>query len=165
MNATEKSRQRVLRVSGINGWSILIVAGLFALISLLMGDGLGAFFGVAVLVSPGMELKARSLLKRGEKGARQWYLRSQIWLLSVIILYCLSQLFLFYSSGGIAMLPADVKESLLQALQFDEPALQVLMEKIYLAVYLTIIVVTLCYQGGLFFFYRRNVPSNQKTGD
>ena len=160
MDDSEKIRQRVIKVSGLNGWSILVVAGLFAVISLLMGDGLGAMVGVAVLVSPIMELKGRSLFKEGRPGSRQWYLRSQLWLLSVIFIYSISQLLgFFYFSSGVADLPPDVREALYAALSVNEATLNALVGKIYLSVYLTIILVSLIYQGGLFFYYRRNVPT------
>lgn len=138
------------------------MAGLFAVISLLMGDGLGALVGVAVLVSPLMELKGRSLFKQDRPGARQWFLRSQIWLLSVIVIYSISQLLgFFYFSNGVADLPPDVREALFTALSTDEATLNVLVGKIYLAIYLTIILVSLLYQGGLFWYYRRHVPKSQ----
>lgn len=160
MNDPDKIRQRIIKISGLNGWSILIVAGLFAVISLLMGDGLGVFVGVAVLISPVMELKGRSLLKQGSPGARQWFSRSQLWLLSVIIIYCVWQLLgFFYFSSGVADLPPDVREALFAALSVDEATLNAMVGKIYLSVYLTIIFVSVLYQGGLLLYYRRHVPA------
>ena len=157
MKDPRKIRRRVLLISGLNGWSIIIAAGFFAVISLLLGDGLGFLVGAAVLVSPWMELKARARLQQERAGARQWYLWSQVCLFGVIVVYSVSQLLSLYFTAGTEALPPDVRQALHQLLQLDERALNDLMGQIYLAVYVLVILASLLYQGGLFLFYRRNV--------
>jgi len=160
MKDPEKNRRRVLFISGLNAWSIIVVAGLFALISMLLVDVWGTVVGIAVLVSPWMELKGRKRLMLQQGQARRWLTRSQLWLFAVITIYCISQLLIFHFSPALQDMPSDLQESLRTLLALDARELQALLSQIYYVVYLSVIMVSFLYQGGLYWYYRRHVAES-----
>ncbi|MES1168881.1 MAG: hypothetical protein ABUL61_06890, partial [Oleiharenicola lentus] len=60
----EKTLKRVLAISRFNGWSVIIIAGLGILLTLVLGDLLGTIIGALAVLSGWMEVRGHKLLKR-----------------------------------------------------------------------------------------------------
>ena len=84
----EETLIRVLRVARLDGLSVLVISGVFALVSALAGDGLGAVVGLLVAGAGAVELHGATLLEHGEPRGIDWLTGSQGFLLATIALYC-----------------------------------------------------------------------------
>lgn len=77
----KQDRELVLRrtrnTAAINGGSIASVAGLFALLSIALGNWQGGFIGLAFAATGGMELRGRALLASNARAAGHWLLGAQ----------------------------------------------------------------------------------------
>jgi hypothetical protein len=152
------ARPRFVSVSRINGWSIAIVCGLSLLLSL--GSLGGMLISAAALVSPVLELKGSYAAERGDASRLKFLPMSQLILLAVILLYSIARLVTFDPAAALADMSGDLRSALADAAGGEQGLLDVtaLSAKV---VYLTLIVVSLLYQGGLFFYYRRAVRDFQ----
>jgi hypothetical protein len=89
-------RRRIIKVAGFNGTTVVVIAALASLASLLLGDLVGAGIGIGIIASGVMELIGRNALRKWDlDGAGRWLPRSQIWLLALVTVYALSRLFSF----------------------------------------------------------------------
>ena len=147
-------RSRLLSVSKINGWSVMVVAALSILMSL--GDLSGMLLGAMVLASPYMELTGHYGLKRGERTAGRWLPRSQWWLLAIIVLYCLFQLLGNDSAGMLSELAPDERSAVVAFLGGEAQANELIGTATRLT-YALLLVVSVLYQGGLSLYYQRRI--------
>jgi ABC-type uncharacterized transport system permease subunit len=152
----EESLNKVMKVSFWNGWSIVIIAGGATLISLVFWDKIGLLVGLLVTSGGAMELYGRHLVGGGDKGGMRWMMHAQLLLIGVICFYCVTRLMNFDSSEVVKLLPPDMKSSLMQ-LGISMDSLVLMMKKMTRIVYGGVIVLTLIYQGGMYFFYRRKM--------
>lgn len=88
----EQARQRILTISRLNGWCVAVVAALGSLIALVLGDLLGTVLGLLAVASGWMELRGNHKLRQRNAGGMSWLVRSQLFLLAVILAYCGSRL-------------------------------------------------------------------------
>jgi len=149
---------RVLRVANLDGLSVLLVAGLLALVSAASGDYLGTVLGLLVAAAGAIELHGAGLLGAGDRRGVSWLLFSQPFLLAILLGVCAWQLTHF---DPVAM--AQLK-SLLQASSgnvwktqaaqagFSETEYLTLLRR---TVYWGVALVTLLYQGGMTLYYLR----------
>ena len=149
----EKALRRVLRISRLNGWSVVIFAGLGLLLALALGDLASAGIGVLVGVAGWMEVHGHSRLKKRDAGGMTWLVRSQLFLLSVILVYCASRLGSFDNETMLAGLTPEM-ESLLKESGIERADLIPMVRTAFFTTYLTVAAVTLLYQGGMAFYYR-----------
>jgi len=70
---------RVLKVARFDGMSVLILAGLFALVSAAELDVSGTIWGILITAAGAVELRGVKLLKARKPGM-QWLIASQLYL-------------------------------------------------------------------------------------
>jgi hypothetical protein len=149
----EKTLKRVLAVSRFNGWSVMIIASLGILLTLLLGDLLGTGIGGLAVVSGWMEVRGHKKLKLRDPAGMKWLVRSQLLLLSVILVYCASRLGSFDADTAMANLTPDM-EVVLKEAGLERGDILPMVRMAFFATYLTVTVVTLFYQGGMALYYR-----------
>lgn len=157
MSDSDKVLRRVLVVSGMNGWSVIVLGGLCTLAALLFFNLLGLVIGLAVTASGYMEIKGRSALKNDLSEAGKLLASSQIWLLCVIVVYAGYQLLSFDLSKMLQYLPAEIYQALFNNLGLDKHAIGQMITRIYYSLYISVILGSFLYQGSLWFFYKRSV--------
>ena len=86
---------KVLRVAGIDGFTLVFIAGGFGLVSAFATDWLGAGVGGLAAGAGLIELHGRRRLKAGDLGGVTSLVRSQLILLAIILLYVAYQLYGF----------------------------------------------------------------------
>ena len=105
---SEKIR-RAQQVSQINGWTIFGFAALCALVAFILKDIYGFLVGFAVSFSGLMELRGHFTLKQRMRSAINWLVFSQLYLMVVLWLYCLNNIFRFDHSDLWARFSPDFK--------------------------------------------------------
>ena len=149
--------KKVLKISRVNGWSVAVFAGLCTLVSLVFGDLVGSGIGLLVVASGVMEIHGHRLLKRRDVGGMTWLVRSQLFLLSVILVYSVSRLFSFDSEYILSNLTPEL-EALLRENGITRAEIISLVQTFFRAFYGAVILVTVIYQGGMAFYYRCKSP-------
>jgi hypothetical protein len=161
----EQALARVLRVSRLNAWSIVVVAVLGALGSLLLGALGGALTGLLVAIAGGMELRGRRRLRRRDASGIRLMVRAELFLLAVIAVYCVSRIASFDAGylkeqvlpelkQNLLVLGVSLSDTLAEAGLTEEQVVP-LVHRLFLALYGTVLVVALVYQGGLARWYGR----------
>jgi hypothetical protein len=151
----EETLLRVLRVARLDGLSMAFVAGFFALISALFGDGLGAVVGVLVAGAGGIELHGATVLENGEPRGINWLIGSQFVALLSIVGYCAMRLWHPSLEQMLAAVTDEMKASLETAGWTPEKFVTFVYDTTYYAV----ATVTVFYQGGMaLYYYRRREP-------
>ena len=153
----QKALKRVLTVSRFNGWSVVIVAGLGILLTLVIGDLLGTCIGLLVGVAGGMEVRGGRKLGRRDPAGMKLLVRSQLLLLSVILIYCVTRLGSFDADTALGNLTPDM-EAPLKELGLERGEILSMVRSTFYITYVTVAVVTVFYQGGMALFYRRRIP-------
>jgi hypothetical protein len=147
----EETLHRVLRVSRLDGMSIAVIAGLFALISALAGDGLGAVVGLLVAGAGAIELHGATLLEHGEPRGMSWLINSQLFLLATIVGYCALRLL----HPSVEPLKAAVTDEMKLSLESAGWTPDDFVRVVYNTTYIAVAIATLFYQGGMALFYYR----------
>lgn len=151
----EETLLRVLRVARLDGMSVAAVAGVFALLAALAGDGLGAVIGLLVAGAGAIELHGATLLKHGEPRGMKWLVSSQVFLLVTVIGYCVLRLLHPGLEPLLAAMTDDMKASLETAGWTPEK----FVSFVYNTTYYAVAVVTFFYQGGMALYYYRRRES------
>ena len=151
----EEALVRVLRISKLNGLSVLIIAGLGSLLSLALFDPVGVVVGALVAYGGWMEWSGRKHLVRGEaeEGMRR-LVRSQWIVLGVILVYCVTRLASFDAESALGPLTGDMRTQLAEA-GVDLASILPLLRLTFYGLYGSVALVTLIYQGGMARYYRR----------
>ena len=149
----EKILHRVLVVAAVDGWSVAVLAVLGSLASLLLGDLSGVFVGLLVFIAGYTELRGRRRLKRGDATGMQLLVRAQLLLLSVILVYCVSRLGSFDAETVMSNLTPELQAALADAGVARADILPLVRTAFY-ATYITVVVVSIIFQGGLVLYYR-----------
>lgn len=150
----EKALKRILAISRFNGWSVIIIAGLGTLLTLVLGDLLGTLIGLLAVVSGWMETRGHHKLKRRDPTGMTWLVRSQMLLLTVMLAYCASRLGSFDADTAMASLTPEM-EAALKEVGLERADILPMVRTFFLVTYLTVAVVCLVYQGGMALYYRR----------
>jgi hypothetical protein len=157
----EKTLQRVLLISAIDGWSLIGIAAIGTLLALALGDLSGAFVGLMAVVAGTIELRGRSRLVRRDAAGMRLLVRAQMFLLAVLLVYCASRLGSF--DEGLVQdmvqenLTPEMEAALLESgIQRADvvPAVKVM----FYLIYGTVAFVSLLCQGGLALYYRSRTP-------
>jgi len=153
LTPAEKTLQRVLTVSRFNGWSVVMIAAFGILLTLVLGDLLGTFIGGLAVVSGWMEVRGHRKLKQRDPEGMKWLVRSQLFLLGVVLAYCASRLGSFDADTAMANLTPDM-EAMLKESGLERGDILPLVRMAFLATYLSVAAVCLVYQGGMALYYR-----------
>lgn len=153
----EKALKRVLLVSALDGWSVVVLAALGTLLTLVLGDYSTLFAGLLILAAGVMELRGRRRLTRRDAGGMPQLVRAQLFLLAVILVYCASRLGSYDQEAMLANLTPDMK-AMLQESGVEVAEILPLVRMVFLATYGLVAVLSLVYQGGLILYYRRKTP-------
>lgn len=146
--------RRVLRISLLNGWSVALCAGFCGLLSLLFGGAFGGGVGLLVAVGGVGEILGRRRLMQHDPDGVTWLVRSQVFVLGVIWLYAAARL-LSFDAELAASNVTPWMNSVLDQMGLDIATLLPLVRLVFRAIYITVILVTLIYQGGLALYYHR----------
>ena len=151
----DETLRRVLRVARLDGMSVAVIAGVFALISALAGDGLGAVVGLLVAGAGAIELHGATLLVHGEPRGMNWLISSQLFLLATIISYCALRLL----HPGLTPLNAAVTDEMKLSLEAAGWTPDEFVRIVYTTTYAAVAIVTFFYQGGMaLYYFRRRGP-------
>ena len=150
----QKVLHRVLLIAAIDGWSVIVIAGLGILLTLLLGDFSSLFVGVLVLAAGVMELRGRRQLRRRDPGGMKLLVRAQLFLLAVILVYCASRLGSYDQESMLANLTPDMK-AMLKESGIEMADLAPLVQLAFFLTYGLLALLTLIFQGGLILYYRR----------
>jgi len=162
----EKILKRVLNICRINGYSIIIFAGLCCLICIFMGSWSGVIICLAVAASGYMELIGGKKLKDNMPDAAKWFIASQLWLMGLLISYAVYKLLSFEPSHISALLSPELKTLVETQLNLTAEAFTEMIAGIYNLIYISIIAATTIYQGGLCYYYwnsSRKIFESSKT--
>ena len=147
----EETLIRVLRVARLDGMSVLVIAGVFALISALAGDPVGAVIGLLVAGAGAVELHGATLLEHTDPRGMKWLVSSQLFLLATVIAYCALRL-LHPAVEPLRGAITDDMKSQLEAAGWSQDEF---IRFIYNTTYAAVAAVTLVYQGGMALYYFR----------
>jgi hypothetical protein len=143
--------RRVLRVAKLDGTSVLVIAGVFALLSALAGDFVGAVIGLLVAGAGAIELHGTTLLHHGEARGMNWLVGSQLFLLLTILGYCALRL-THPSFGPLRAAVTDDMKISLEAAGYTPDSF---IRLVYNLTYAAVAIVTFFYQGGMAVYYHR----------
>ena len=161
-----KALKGVLRLSNLDGWSVVVIAGLSFLLTLVTWELLGLAVSALVLTGGVMELRGRRALQRrdAETGMRL-LVRAQLLIVTVILVYCARCLGSFdagYLKDEVipeanqmlqAVLGINLNDFLADSgMTVDD--LVPLAHRAFLLLYGTVALVSLLFQGGLALYYR-----------
>jgi hypothetical protein len=153
----DKIRKWIRQTSGLNGWSVTVIAGLFTVASLIGWSPVGVIIGLAVTGAGGMELHGRRRLATGQPGARDWMAGSQLWLLTCVLVYAAYRLLGFDWGAPLSDLSPEEVRQLSIVTGFHGDFLGQLVSMLFGTIYVVVAAVTLVYQGGLGLYYWRRV--------
>lgn len=142
---------RAIRVAHFHGMSVLLVAGLFALVSAMAGDRVGAIAGLLVAGAGAMERHGGMLLAHGVSRGIWWAFSAQLFAMVSILAYCQLRL----TNVDLAMMRAAMTDALKAQLAADGIGMDEFLLFMNRAVFATFAAVTVLYQGGLAFYYLR----------
>lgn len=153
----ERSFRRVLAISQVDGWCLVVVAALGVLGSLLQGGYLVTTAGLLVILAGTGELHGRRLLLRHDARGLGWLVGAQLFLLAVIWTYAWARWRYFNAAALWAELPRLAQEEITRQLLVAglDPALDrpLLLQMMNLMVCVLLVFLTLLYQGGLALYY------------
>jgi hypothetical protein len=159
---------RVLRISGIDGFTLVFIAGGFGLISVAVSDWVGALVGGLAAGAGLVELRGRQKLRVGEVLGVHWLVRSQLILLTVILCYVAYQLRNFDPQALLAKLEESLASaqrsfglevtSLATSYGLTEKEFLALVRTITHLAYLAVGLASILCQGGLAVYYQRREP-------
>ena len=149
----EKVYRRVLFIAAFDGWSVVGVAGAGTLLALLLGDLSGMLVGLLAVAAGVLELRSRRRLVRRDASGMRGLVRAQMFLLAVILVYCVSRLGSFDAETAMGNLTPDM-EAVLSESGLSKADLLPLVQATFFATYTVVAVVSLIFQGGLTLYYR-----------
>lgn len=165
----EKTFSRIIALSGLNGWSVVVIAGLACALTLFMGDLVRLSVGVFAVAAGFMELHGRRLLKKRDAWGMRWLVRGETLLLAVIACYATRCLVSFNADYLQSVAIPDLREKLqMFGISFEdvlrengltEEKLIPLVRTATIILYGTVLGVTLLYQGGMILYYRRKTET------
>lgn len=145
--------KRVRRIAGVNGWSVAVVSGLSTLLCLVTGAAGGAAVGLMVTLGGVMELRGRRMLGERKPDGMLWLVRGQLMVLGMIWVYAVSRLASFDPELAMGNLTPDMERLLAESGILMSDILPLVKIAFY-TLYITLLLVTLFYQGGLALYYR-----------
>ncbi len=158
----EETLARVLRVARFDGLGVLVVVGLFSIVSAMAGDRAGAVFGLLIAAAGAIELHGGGLLQHGDVRGMRWIIFSQPFLLLTILVYCQYQLGNADMAMFKSMLTAEQKAQIATLGMSVDEFVEFTKRFGLWAVGIT----TVLYQGGMTIYYlRRRKAVAQALGE
>jgi hypothetical protein len=161
--------RRVLKVSRLNGWSVVIFAGLCALGALAFGDLVSFAVGAFVTVGGVIEVRGCRRLRRRDPDGMRLLVRSQLVVLGVIWAYALPRLLSFDATYLQDQVIPNLREvlaasgadfdSLLEQAGLNAKDIVPLVHLFFVVLYGSVMFVTLLYQGGLALYYHHRTAA------
>jgi hypothetical protein len=156
---------RVLRISGIDGFTLVFIAGGFGLVSVAFTDWVGALVGGIAAGAGLIELRGRQKLRAGDVRGVHWLVRSQLVLLTIILLYVTYQLRNFDPQSLLAKFEESLAStqrslglettSLASTYGLTETEFLALARTLTRVAYIAVGLASILCQGGLAFYYQR----------
>lgn len=140
---------RVLRIARFDGLSVLVVAGVFALLAARVHDISGAAVGLLIAGAGAVELHGAGLLKAGRVRGMRWLVGSQVYLLCTVLVYVALRLTHVDLEPLRLLLNAQQRGAIEQAGMTEDQFLRT----IYFTTYVVFGALTLIYQGSMSFYY------------
>ena len=156
LSSAEKTLQRILTISRLNGRSVIVISALGSLLALAIGDLLSVLIGLLVLAAGLMEVRGHRQLQRRDPAGLILLGRSQLFLLAVMLVYCAGRLGSFDADTAMANLTPDM-EAVLKEAGLERAEILPLVRTTFLATYFAVAATCLIYQGGLALFYRSKI--------
>jgi hypothetical protein len=150
----EKALKRVLLISAIDGWGVIALAGLGSLLALALGDLSSLVLGLLIVGAGIVEIRGRRRLLRRDVSGMRLLVRTQMFLLAVILVYCVSRLGSFDPGLVLDNLTPDM-EAMLKENGVERADIVPAVRMMFYAGYGFAAFLTLLFQGGLAFYYRR----------
>ena len=152
----EKAYRRVLAIAAFDGWSIVGIAAAGSLLALAFGDLGGLAVGALIASAGAMELHGRKRLKRRDATGMRWLVRSQMFLLAVILVYCISRLASFDAESAMGNLTPDMA-AMLKESGLEQGDILPMVHTMFLVMYGSVAIISTLYQGGMALYYRSRV--------
>jgi hypothetical protein len=149
----EKTLKRVLTISRLNGWSVIVVAGLGVLLALILGDWSSVVVGLLAVAAGVMEVRGHGQLQRRQAAGMKLLVRSQMLLLAVILVYCAGRLGSYDQDTMLANVTPEMKAALKDS-GIEMADLIPLVRLGFFLLYGVVALTCLIYQGGLALYYR-----------
>lgn len=143
--------RRTVRLARLDGTTMLVIAGVFALASASGKDGLGAAVGLLVAGAGAIELHGATLLRAGAVRGVNWLVASQIFLMAVVLGYVGHRLGHVEVGPMRALLTDEQRVVIRQA----GMTVDTFLTTVYRIVYDGVAVATVLYQGGMALHYLR----------
>ena len=147
----EEIFQRVLRLARFDGWSVVLVASIGAVLAASSGDTVGAGVGVLVAGAGMVELHGVTLLRHSDARGIIWLINSQCLIMLSIFGYCAIRL----AHPQLEPLRVGATEDMKQQLASIGWTVDQFLELVSRVVYLGVALATFIYQGGMAFYYFR----------
>lgn len=158
----QETYRRIRRLSGMNGWSVAVFAGLCALVSLAFGQLVGAAVSAIVAYGGFVELRGRRLLQRRDIDGMRLLVQAQLIVLGAVWVYAMSRLASFDAGLALSNVTPEMNQVLTEA-GIDTSQLLQLIKLVFYSMYSAVMVATLLYQGGLAWYYRRRTAVVQQA--
>lgn len=150
---------RVTRIARFDGWSLVVVAGGFALVSVQQRDLTGALIGALIASAGALELFGLHLLARRRLAGLSLLVGSQLYLLVALLSYCSYRLLHVDLTPFRAIFKEMLKFEAFRLVWQNYEDLGMtkdsFLRPIYTLLYTIVPIVTLVYQGGLALYYQR----------
>jgi hypothetical protein len=158
--------RKVIKIARFNGMVVVFpTACLCALVEAAMGDWFGTIIGFLVAAAGWSEWHGAKLLQRGEARGVGWLVRSQLYLLGLIWVYALMQMYRF-NPDYMHSIMLEINriaginfQDLLETVGYDAKDVIQLGRTFCYALYGSFALVAVFYQGGLALFYQRRAAA------
>jgi hypothetical protein len=161
----EETLFRVHRLARRDGLGLLALAGAFALLAAAMGDRVGTTIGLLVAAAGAIELHGAHLLREGEIRAMRWLVASQLYLMAVVLAYCILRLSSYNPALIDQALTPERQTAFLQA-GYTRETMGTFIRRVYFCTYGVGAVLTVLYQGAVaLYFLRRRGPVARAMAD
>ncbi len=165
----EEVLRRVIRLSRLNGWSVVLFAGLCAVIALPFGDLVSFAVGALVAAGGAIEVRGSRRLRRRDPDGMRLLVRSQLMVLAVIWVYAVPRLLSFDAGYLQDQVIPNMREimsasgsdfdSLLASAGLNAKDIVPLVHLFFVILYGSVMFATLLYQGGLALYYRHRTAA------
>lgn len=149
---------RIVRLAKLDGLSVLVVAAAGALISVGLGNLGGFLTGLLIAAAGASERHGGSLLQKREERGLKWLVRSQLYLLCVILLYALTRLGSYDPEYVRSIITPEMQQAFQQA-GLSVADILPLVRMAFYALYGGLAIATVLYQGGLALYYWRRAET------
>mgnify|MGYP001318487567 CR=1 FL=1 len=162
MSSTEdiaRSKKRLMLISRVNAFSVIVLALLFGALSLLGRSAPGCLVGLGLVGAGVVEVIGHRRLDAGQSGARHRMVLGQLIMISVVLIYCSWRLFSFDAADPLAGMP-DLAQILQGIADMGIVNLEMLKAQVgwaYVLTYRLVAVVVTLSQGLLALYYWRAV--------